>query len=379
MAPERPSDGGGTGSGGTGASGASGNGDANGSGGAAGMQSTGGTQGGGGGVGNGGGAGNGGSAGGGGTAMSLVTPGQVPLDHTPELTGITAAAWGGDYFFLLEPGAHQFWQVEPDTGSVTGPFALPNVMLVPHAFGASREFVYVVGVNKAYRVPRAGSTTTPGANLATTVSETAIGAYANGYLLIGDAQGTKTAQVFSDDTGTVSTATKIGAIFAVASDGLNFAFTTLGSQMLVNAVPSGPGMAANAAPCSGGSVMAMDYPVSISGQTVAWVVTAGNYMQVTFATIAQGSCAEKMLDRVLFGKPGKGAPPVVGLINDNQALVFDSYESGSGDMRLVERRGGATPPFTVKLGGQKYPTAIVVGEQHYAFIVADNAPAMIHF
>ncbi|HEX3597539.1 MAG TPA: hypothetical protein VHU80_20665 [Polyangiaceae bacterium] len=367
---------GGAANGGSGNGGNAGAGTGGGNGGSAGKGtggvSTGGT---GGGNGGNGGASTGGMGGAGGIPV-LGNPVVVTLNKM--LTGITAAAWSSGSFYLLQPIANQFWRINIEALTVVnGPYPLPSDSWST-AFGASAQSVFVATKTKVYRVPAAtGSSSVTGVPLTNSLVAPA-GGYANGYFLLGDSSngGSTPAQALSD-AGTLNTSAKnLGTVYQVAGDGANVAFTTfdVSSQRYKAHVVAGGTFTRNASPCTAGALDSNDFPISVAGSSVAWVLNAAQSKQLNIGTVSSGTCSTP--GSYLFGS--SGGPSAVGLIDANDALVFDSYVSGSGNVVIIGSRAKSTPA-TVVTGTDNDPKSIIVGGGHYAVVVTGNIPGVLEF
>jgi hypothetical protein len=327
-----------------------------------------------------GGAGTGGANGGAG-GMNTTTPGdpvQVPLSD-PSLTGITAAAWDGSFFFLLQASAHQFYQVNPapPTAQVTGPFPLPTGVAA-YAFGVSSSGVFVVAGTKAFKVPRTGYTSQAGVTIPAFTQPS--GAYAGSYFLIGDLanSGSSTARALDASGALASTASSLGAVYAVGSDGSNFGYSTFdGNVMRVHQIP-GSSLSPNAFDCAGDSAGGQDHQISVYGNTVAWVKGESTFMLLYIAQNSSGTCPVPPPQPIQYGTSGAG-PYAVGLINDGDALVVEKFASGTGELQIHGRSGQHKPLTNVYFSGSTQPKQIVVGSGHYAAVVSGYTPAIISF
>ncbi|HEX4334423.1 MAG TPA: hypothetical protein VH062_00840 [Polyangiaceae bacterium] len=343
-----------------------------------------------------GGASNGGSAGMGmgGSGMGGVGTGGMgaggmavtgPLDPVvvtvPGLPGtITAAAWSAPYFYLLGASTHQFWRLDPEGRVLSAPKNLPTGVQ-PHAFGASRDSVFVVTATSAYKIPAAtGYTSESGATLAKQNLVDATGAYASGFFLIGDSSnsGSTVAQMLNEASGTVSSQTKLGPVWQVASDGANFGFVTrdTNSIMRLHAVAASASLSPVASPCMGGtSAGEAGNPLSVSGQTLAWFRIAGGNNLLSLGTVSGGTCAPK----ATYTANTNSDPKVPGLIDADDAIFIKTLAGGSGKVLIHHRAGDDSTAASFTLD-QAVGIVAIVTSSHYAIIVANGAtPVVIQY
>jgi hypothetical protein len=329
-----------------------------------------------------GGKGSGGVGNGGAGGMTTTGPGdpvQVPISDT-QLTGITAAAWDGTFFFLLEAAAHRFWQVNPagTPAQPSGPFMLP-MGVMPYAFGVSDSGVFVVAGTKAYKVPKTGYTSQTGVTIPAYTQSS--GAYGGGYFLIGELAGTGATARALDSNGTalVGSASSLGVIYAVGSDGSNFGYTTYDGTSGVMRVHqiSGSSLTANSFDCAGDSKGGQDHQISVYKNSVAWVKSESNFKLLYIAQNTTGTCLPAP-QPIQYGTTGQG-PYAVGLINEGTALVVEEFASGVAEIQIHGSSGDRTPLENVLFNGSAYPKSIIVGSGHYAAIVSGYTPVIVRF
>lgn len=357
---------------------------------------TGGTGGGSGGTGGGSGGATGGTGGGSGGSGGTGYPGnpvQVPLVNASGLGGITAAAWEptSRRFFLLQYAARQYWIVATD-GTASGPFALSGTGSVsPTTFGASTTNVYFASgsTSTLYRQPISGGTAfskaIPGNPNLTLLS----GAFANGWFFMGNSGGAGQA-LAEGQTNFDANAPNITSATVVTTDGVSFAFRTIGSanDSVISRIAPGS-FAVDANPCSAGGFNSnRDFPVAVYGTSVAWVILfpfATNPYQLNLATTSSGTCDLPM--QLNFGNSTNGSP-IVGLISSTDALITPLV-TGTGGTVTIDIKRPADPtfsrtPITVNLSANGSPTALVVAAEapaqtHYAMLVTKNVPVLLSF
>jgi hypothetical protein len=308
-------------------------------------------------------------------------PVQVTL--TPQPSGITAASWRPDLtpprFYLLEAGMNRFWSLNPATGAVSGPLALPTGSVVPRAFGTSAGFAYVVIGNAINRVPIGGSTTAT-AVLPITLGGAALtvtGAYAAGWFLVGQTSGA-TYALYDTASALDSGAGSLTNVNRVVTDGKSFAFRNLvvntAEAHLIGA--SSPFKALQT-PCAAGTAANLGDPLGVSGNTVAWIICGGTSCQLHFATVSGGVCTPG--SSVAVGMSGASAR-FVGLIDDQYALVLPNVFGTSADVQIIKAGGGFSSKILAGVSlGSKAAYMFVMGPPHYAVVLSDDFPAVISF
>jgi hypothetical protein len=202
----------------------------------------------------------------------------------------------------------------------------------------------------------------------------AVGAYASGYFLIGDAanNGNFTAQAVND-AGTMVSAGNLGVIYQVASDGTHFAFTTTdGSFLYLHVVDAGV-FTRNANPCKGDAFGLHGEPISVASTNVGWVFLAGQFQQLKIGPVSGGTCGNILNSNEYGTMAGSNA---VGLINGTDALVVSAFGASSQVMLLRTGAGTSEKLDNVTTG---FPKSIVVGAGHYAAIVTGSTPAVLGF
>jgi hypothetical protein len=312
-----------------------------------------------------------------------VTFGQpVVVTQQGQPSGITAAAWDGQYFWVLNPTAKTFYRINPVNrpATVTGPYNLPGTTLAPRVFGASTTHVYLIADGKAYQVPNAGSTTVTGVNFGTTGEMTQLrGAYAGGYLLVGraDALSTTPARWFNGTT--VANAGTITAVGRVATDGATFAIARASVNSTADVHRVVPGSwTLNATPCNRGSFNQVDLPLGISYAAVAWALPGlGQRPRLNVSRIPNGAC--DTLGEVYFGAMSTSGH-AIGLLSETHAVVVETFTAGAATLSvkdMVTFQG--TPETAINMGGTAPREIIVGGNSRYALVVGENVPVLVTF
>ena len=322
-----------------------------------------------------------GGAGGMGTGGTGGIGDPVLVTLNKPLSNITAAAWSAPSFYMLEGPSSRYWRVDPEGATVAGPYPLPTD-IYSAAFGVSPTSVYAASKTKVYRVPAAtGSSTAAGVALTTKLNQPS-GAYAGGYFLIGDmASSGATGQAFSDATnGMYAGAASMGTIYQVASDATNFAFYTFdtGLNVLrVNRVAAGS-FSRNSSPCRAGIFGSQDDAISVAGTSVAWVVLAGGMQKLSIADMPATGVCPTNVKVTPFGS--MSGPNVVGLIDANEAMVFDSFSTGYGKVVILGGVNGRSALASINpTNNALNPQSIIIGAGHYAAITTGDVPSVFKF
>jgi hypothetical protein len=302
----------------------------------------------------------------------------VVVGMTMQLQGITAGAWDGQSFWVLNPTAKTFHRINPANtpATVTGPYSLPGTTLAPRVFGASTSHVFIIADTSAYRVPNAGSATGTAVPFGTTAELPVLrGAYAGGYLLVGKADGAASVARWFDGT-TVGTATALTNVSRVATDGLSFAITRVnGAGTDIHRLAPGT-WSLNPTPCVRGTFQAFDYPLSIFYTAVAWVLPgSGQSPRLSVSRITNGVCSSP--SQVFFGVQGTTAHPV-GLLAETHAVVVETFSGGAATLAVKDMVALETTAETsINLGGA-VPKDLIVGGR-YALVIGDNFPVLVSF
>jgi hypothetical protein len=318
-----------------------------------------------------------GGSGAGGAGTGGAGPIGIPTDVTPASApdDITAAAWNGSHFFLLQATTGKFFAIDPEVPSISDAMPLPSGQVAPLAFGASATSVYAVIDGKVFMVPMTGAIgTETGAGGG--IVNSAVGAYAAGTFLLG-ATGT-TALQYTDIGGSVAPVPALGAIYAVATDGVGFAFTTTtADKTTVEVSQALPGsLAPNATRCARGNFTTRDDPVSVFGSTVAFVRQGSAKALLAFGPVTAGKC--EVVHEVTIGASSTVAK-AVGLIDADDALVVDDYSGTTGHITIMASDG--TPlaaKRNVDFGVGGGPQSFVVGGRH-AVLVTGKTPVLLSF
>jgi hypothetical protein len=315
------------------------------------------------------------STGGTGGAATFGKPAVV--GQTMQPSGITAGAWDGTYFWVLNPTARTFYRINPANtpATVTGPYNLPGTTLAPRVFGASATHVYIIADAKAYRVPNAGSATGTGVTFGTTGEMTQLlGAYASGYLLVGRVDAQVAARWF--DGTTMGTVTALANAGRIASDGISFAVARMNATAAeIHRVTPGT-WATTPPPCNRGSFQTVDQPLSIFYTAVAWVFPgSGARPRLTVSRIANDLCSS--VGQNSFGVSGTSGHPI-GLLDETHVVVLETFNGGVATVTVKDMvTFDTTAETSINLGGAT-PRDIIVGGR-YALVIGDNLPVLVTF
>jgi hypothetical protein len=272
-------------------------------------------------------------------------------------------------------------------GNVSAPTSLPAGTIATTVFGVSATDVFFVVGTTLYRQPLPSGTATTIALPGPPVAAALTGGYANGFFFVGNSGGA--CQALQDTKSTLdANASALSGAFGTATDGTSFAFRMIGPGNIAALHRiAAPGFALNGTPCdSGGFTTNKDFPVSVYGSNVAWIILfplSTTPYQLNVAPIAGGICGTTQ--QANFGSSTSGSQ-VVGLISATDALVTPLVAKPTVTVG-IQRAGDSTfsrTPVTVNMGssGSAFPVVFVVGVEattHYAVLVTKDAPALIKF
>lgn len=378
----------GTAGGGTGTGGGGGTPSTGGIGGGGGTPSTGGI--GGGGLPGTGGTGSGGATGGApGTGGASATWPADPVAVTlgTVLSGITAAAWEpvSGRFFLLQPGAHQFWEVDPaardgqNRAQVVGPRVFASTTsVVTRAFGVNTTSVYaVVDGSLVLLDPATGGTQQTFPLTGTPLTSDLRGAYANQTFFLGNGSATGSAYEYVDG-GSITVRSDLQGVGTVVTDGSIFGFRRANGPLDDLHSTAGGALALLSAPCAGGIAGLNSAGLAARGSRIAWVTSDTLELTLHFGSIAGGVCTQT--NPIAFGQPTAGPFPV-GLIDDYSGLVVPTRAGSTLNVQILSTVRGATLTASAYVGGSGGGAEFVVAsgaQPHYAVLIGD-VPALIEF
>jgi hypothetical protein len=328
-----------------------------------------------------GGIGSGGAGTGGTCGTWPCNPTTVP--PIPALSGITAAAWepSTQHYFFLKPAAKEVYEMNPATGAVTGPTALPGTKVAPGAFGASASSFYFVADSTLYRVSHTGAVTTSVAASATPPDTQWNGAYAGGWFVVGYPGGAT--QAVQDGTNVLNTPAKaLTKVYGLVTDGNSFVFTMTSPSTPEVWVPRlTPGtFSVPAGHCVLPGSSYLNAPLSTYGQTVAWVLKGATTDRVDVATLSSTSCSINP-NEITFAQASTGSG-AVGLLDDRYVIVTSLVSPPTVTMIIEDMNAG--PPSSPLSGsmGSGAPQAFVMGigsPTHYAALVTGDRPVIVRF
>lgn len=315
----------------------------------------------------------------GGTGGAIGSSAPAVVSLAAPISGVTAAAYDGRYFWVLKPSTAQFYRIDPlaRPAAIVGPRALPAGTVAPRVFGASSTHVYAIVDAKAYRVSNNGFTNEAGVAFGTPAEMPNLrGAYAGEYLLVGNGPAPATARALQDGATAVTTLNAIGPISRVATDGLTFVVTrNEGTTLTLHRLMPGV-WALNPTPCQRGAYAARDDSISVFYSAAAWTYADSSYRgYLTFASFDGSGVCTASSDWQIGDTQSSKKPAA--LVDETHAVALDVNTGSNWSVSLKDSARTSTPLTEVNLGGDA-AFAVVPGGRH-ALVVGNNFPVLVSF
>jgi hypothetical protein len=261
--------------------------------------------------------------------------------------------------------------------------------VAPRAFAISDRHVFVVVDNAIHRLPLEGAASGSPITLSgAPYPKDLTAAYAGETLLIGDANGpaqiladvdgaTRLSGTYTVGDGGVISLTGLYGVRQVAENGTHFAVSLPGNSNAEAHLVAPSALERNPSPCSLAGNQNLAAQLASSGDTVGWVERMPmDVFRLHTERIVDGACTE--FDEFEFGRHPSTA---LGLIDENFAVVVDSYTVPSVDVAVLDLRTHAVvgaPVANVPVGSG-HPLTFTMGPPHHAVLLSQHRPALLAF